>query len=49
MIEYGVLASNSSEMFSDISFELKDIFFSHPYIIIGIGVFAVVFYLMVWK
>lgn len=49
MIEYGLLASKSSEMFSYISFELKDLFFSNHYVIIGIAVFALVFYFMVWK
>lgn len=49
MIEYGVLASKSSAMFSGIDFQLKESFYQNPYILVAIGIFAVVFYYVVWK
>ncbi|MFT5728458.1 MAG: ABC-type multidrug transport system permease subunit [Desulforhopalus sp.] len=49
MIEYGLLASKSLEMFSDISFQLKDLLYSNPYVVIAIVIFAIIFYFLVWK
>jgi len=56
MIEYSLLASKSSEIFTDTSemlsnvlYSMKDLFYSHPYILIAIGVFAIVFYYAFWK
>ena len=49
MIEYGMLASKSSEMFSGIMFQLKESFYQHPYILLAMGGCAVAFYLFVWK
>ena len=56
MIEYGLLASKSSEMFSDttemffnILYSLKGLIYSNPYIMIAIVVFAIVFYYAIWK
>lgn len=49
MIEYGLLASQSSEMFYGIVSQLKESFYQNPYIMIAMGVCAVVFYFVVWK
>jgi hypothetical protein len=49
MIEYGLLASKSSDMFSDTWFQLKDTLYSNPYIMIAVVVFAIVFYFAFWK
>ncbi len=56
MIEYGLLASKTSGLFSDTSemfsnglSSLRDLFYSHPYVIIPIIGFAIVFYFWVWK
>ena len=49
MIEYSLLASNSSEIFFDIWSPLKDLFYSNPYIMIAVVVFVIVFYYAFWK
>lgn len=49
MIEYGLLASKSSEMFFDIWSPLKDLFYSNPYIMIAVVVFGIVSYFVIWK
>lgn len=49
MIEYGLLASQSSDIFFNTLYSFKDLFHSNPYIMTALGAFAVIFYFVVWK
>lgn len=49
-MEYGVLASKSSEMFSNLLTQLRDLLYSHPYqILLAVGILAIISYIVLWK
>jgi hypothetical protein len=48
MIKYGVLASKSSEIFLDLLWQLRSLWYSIPLpVLIAIGIFAIVAYFFV--
>jgi hypothetical protein len=49
-VEYGLLASRSSEIFSGLFLQIRDLVYSNPLpVLIGIGLLVIVIYFVFWR